>query len=670
MAEPTGPSIETRPRYRMLLEELTRTALSAENVREILLRVRDLLPPLLDAERATIFAIDTKAQELYSLVRTDGEPVVLRVAKNHHTIAGHVALSRETLVVRDACDPEELRTLHPDLRHDPRPDQGAGLHTRQVLSVPLQGEDLLLGVLQFVNSKDGADFQRNDVVLAEEIARVLSSAFLRHFRAPKKPPTVAPPPQAPSPQAPANPSSQPPPSSPAARAFAPVPTAARLPLSTMRPPRTQTDIAAITVERLVALLDPSYENTRDDDEEELPVGTGPDATIARIVRQLVLEASDRGASDVHVEPNGPREPCRIRMRIDGDCTEVVTLPPGHRAALVQRVKILADLDITERRKPQDGRFRVRGPQGPIEVRVATIPTLGENEDVVLRILSSWKHVPLEDLGLSEANLKAFRAMVRSPYGIVLAVGPTGSGKTTTLHAALAHINTPDMKVLTAEDPIEIVQPGLRQVQVNTRIGLGFPELLRAFLRQDPDAIMIGEMRDHVTADTAVEASLTGHLVFSTLQANSAPETITRLLDMNIDRVSFADALRGVVAQRLIKRLCGRCREAYAPDDDAWAALARAFGEGFHARFPREGTLLQRAVGCDQCRGTGYRGRLAIHELLPGDDRTKALIRARASMDELRASMVAEGLLSLMQDGVMKVLKGLTDLAQVQAACIE
>jgi type II secretory ATPase GspE/PulE/Tfp pilus assembly ATPase PilB-like protein len=663
MAEPTGTSIEKRPRYRLLLEELTRTAQAAESVREILLRVRDLLPPLLDAERATIFAIDTRAQELYSLVRTDGEPVVLRVAKNHTTMTGHVALSRNTLVVRDAGDLEELRALHPELRHETHPDLGVGLHTRQVLTVPMLAEELLLGVLQFVNSKDGADFQRNDVVLAEEVARVLSASLLGHCRTPKKT-LVGTTPHVP------RPASQFPPATPTTSAFAPP--SSRSPLATMRPLGALPEGSSSSVEVLVTHLEPLPEgSSRADEDEELPVGSGPDASIARIVRQLVLDASERGASDVHVEPNGPREPCRIRMRIDGDCTEVATLPAGYRAALVQRVKILGDLDITERRKPQDGRFRVRGPQGPIEVRVATIPTLGENEDVVLRILSSWKHVPLEDLGLSEANLLAFRGMVRSPYGIVLVVGPTGSGKTTTLHAALAHINRPDMKVLTAEDPIEIVQPGLRQVQVNTRIGLGFPELLRAFLRQDPDAIMIGEMRDHVTADTAVEASLTGHLVFSTLQANSAPETITRLLDMGIDRVSFADALRGVVAQRLVKRLCSRCREPYTPDDRTWEALARAFGsEAFLARFPREGTLLHRAVGCEQCRGSGYRGRLAIHELLPGNDRIKTLIRARATVDQLRDEMVTEGLLSLMQDGVVKVLKGLTDLAQVQSACIE
>ncbi len=398
----------------------------------------------------------------------------------------------------------------------------------------------------------------------------------------------------------------------------------------------------------------------------------PDAVVSRLVRHMILDAAARGASDIHVEPNGDGGPCRVRLRIDGDCVDYVTVPAPHRQAFVQRIKLLGEVDIAERRRPQDGRIRVSDGGSSVEVRLASLPTVGDNEDLVLRLLSAWRPMPLESLDFSPHNLVAFRDMIAQPYGIVLVVGPTGSGKTTTLHAALGALNTPDMKIITVEDPVEIVQPGLRQVQVNTRIGLGFPEALRAFLRADPDVIMVGEMRDRVTATVGIEASLTGHLVLSTLQANSAPETLTRLFGMDVDSLSLADALRGVLAQRLVRRLCTHCRAPYSPTPEEWQRLGDLYGdEAFatmmaardHAPEPH------RAVGCNRCRGTGYRGRLAIHELLPGTPRIKDLIRARGHLKAIRAAAAEEGVKTMLQDGVEKVFDGLTDFRQVRAACV-
>ncbi len=437
------------------------------------------------------------------------------------------------------------------------------------------------------------------------------------------------------------------------------------------PPRTHHD----HVMRIVALLDQratAAPETPEVDPTAAP-GRDEDAEISHLVNHLVLEAAARGASDIHIEPNGDHQPCRIRFRIDGDCVDYVTIPATQRQALVQRVKVLADVDIAERRRPQDGRLRVRGIGGhAVEVRVASLPTVGENEDLVMRLLSAWRPMPLEDLAFSPRNLALFRDMISQPFGIVLVVGPTGSGKTTTLHAALGALNTPDMKIVTIEDPVEIVQPGLRQVQVNTRIGLGFPEALRAFLRNDPDVIMVGEMRDRITAAVGIEASLTGHLVLSTLQANTAPETLTRLFGMDVDTLSLADALRGVLAQRLVRRLCDDCKAPYSPTPEEWQRIGDAYGDEAYAAMmsTREHEpLTHRPVGCARCRGTGYRGRIALHDLLPGTERIKALVRTRAHLDEIRRVAAAEGARTMLQDGIEKVLDGHTDMRQVRAACV-
>jgi type II secretory ATPase GspE/PulE/Tfp pilus assembly ATPase PilB-like protein len=339
---------------------------------------------------------------------------------------------------------------------------------------------------------------------------------------------------------------------------------------------------------------------------------------------------------------------------------------------VQRFKIMSKLDIAERRKPQDGKIRFRGPMGTIELRVATIPTSGSNEDIVMRILAASKPLPLEKMGFSKRNLAEFKTILDKPYGICLVVGPTGSGKTTTLHSALGHINKVETKIWTAEDPVEITQPGLRQVQTHAKIGFTFAAAMRSFLRADPDVIMVGEMRDHETAAIGVEASLTGHLVFSTLHTNSAPETIVRLLDMDIDPFNFADALLGIMAQRLVRTLCS-CKEQYNPSQEEFAELMQEYGLD---AWQKQGITyspsfkLHRPKGCSKCGDTGYKGRMGIHELLVASDEVKRLVQKRSPVEDLRRQAVAEGMTTLLQDGIQKVLAGHTDFKQVRAVCMK
>ena len=395
------------------------------------------------------------------------------------------------------------------------------------------------------------------------------------------------------------------------------------------------------------------------------------SAVVRLVNQLIVDAWNQRVSDIHIEPQGSQRETRIRFRVDGRCFEYLHVPAAYRRALVSRLKIMAGLDIAERRKPQDGKIKFKIGDRTIELRAATIPTSGPgNEDMVLRILAAEEPIPLDHLKMSPRNLREFRSLLDKPYGLILCVGPTGSGKTTTLHSALGAINTPDRKIWTAEDPVEITQPGLRQVQVNAKIGFNFAAAMRAFLRADPDVIMVGEIRDHETAEVAIEASLTGHLVLSTLHTNSAVETISRLLEMGIDPFNFADSLLGVLAQRLARTLCRECRESYHPAKEEYDALAYGFGEeafshlniSYDDRF-----LLYRSKGCSSCRDTGYKGRIGLHELLLITDEMKKLIHTRATVSELFKIARAQEMTTLVQDGVLKVLQGLTDYAQVRAA---
>ncbi|UCG64077.1 MAG: GspE/PulE family protein [Deltaproteobacteria bacterium] len=407
-------------------------------------------------------------------------------------------------------------------------------------------------------------------------------------------------------------------------------------------------------------------------DEELGGVTEEDGAIVRLVSKTIIDAYNRGASDIHIEPRMGKADAVIRFRIDGACHVYQTIPYTYKSAVCSRIKIMSDLDIAERRLPQDGKikFKKYGPLD-IELRVASIPTAGRNEDIVMRLLPTGEPVALDQMGMSERTYNAFIDIITRPYGVVLCVGPTGSGKTTTLHSALRYINKTETKIWTAEDPVEITQEGLRQVQVHPKIGLDFAAAMRSFLRADPDVIMVGEMRDHETLSTGIEASLTGHLVFSTLHTNSAPETITRMLDMGMDPFNFADALLGILAQRLVRTLCKDCKEEYHPSREEFDALVRAYNGDFDALniSYTDDLVFFRAKGCSNCQNIGYKGRMGIHELLVGTPEMKTLIQTKAPMVEIRNQAIADGMTTLMQDGIRKVFLGLTDMKQVRRVCM-
>ena len=419
-----------------------------------------------------------------------------------------------------------------------------------------------------------------------------------------------------------------------------------------------------------------------------------DNELVKLVNKIIIEAYQQGASDIHIESGNGKDMTQVRFRRDGTLGPYIEVPANYRNALVARLKIMCDLDIAEKRKPQDGKIKFKKFGGPdIELRVATIPTAGGVEDIVMRILAAGEPIALDKLGLSPRNYSTIQNIINKPYGLFLVCGPTGSGKTTTLHSVLKFLNTPETKIWTAEDPVEITQKGLRQVQVNPKAGLTFSVAMRAFLRADPDIIMVGEMRDQETVSTGIEASLTGHLVLATLHTNSAPESIIRLLDMGMDPFNFADALLGILAQRLAKRLCPKCKKAHSASAEeikkllheycaelaaleAWKSNPKAVMESIYQDWVKQFAdakgqfTLYEPVGCDACNSTGYKGRLGLHELLVGSDALKKNIQEHARVAELLATALNEGMRTLKQDGIERVLQGITDMKQVRAVCIK
>ena len=448
-----------------------------------------------------------------------------------------------------------------------------------------------------------------------------------------------------------------------------------------------------SVGELLSNLDEDGEADEDADGGAAEVSAAVENELVKLLNRIIMDAYRQGASDIHIEPQPGRGRTGVRFRKDGVLVPYIEIPASYRNALIARVKIMCDLDISERRKPQDGkiRFRKYGPLD-IELRVATIPSSGGVEDVVMRILQAGEPIPLDKLGVLPHNLERLKSAVSKPYGLFFVCGPTGSGKTTTLHSILAYLNTPETKIWTAEDPVEITQKGLRQVQVNRKAGLDFATVMRAFLRADPDVIMVGEMRDRETVSTGIEASLTGHLVFSTLHTNSAPESVVRLLDMGMDPFNFADALLGILAQRLARRLCTACRQPYHPDDAELETLLDEYCEELRglasyqadADWARAAVLagwrerhggadgrftLYRAVGCAECT-KGYRGRVGLHELMLGSERVKRLLTEHARVADLLAAALEDGMLTLKMDGIEKILDGVTDIKMVRAVCIK
>ncbi len=427
------------------------------------------------------------------------------------------------------------------------------------------------------------------------------------------------------------------------------------------------------IDELDMIPDVTFEMETEEEEREEDLVDEKSSQVVKLVDQVIVAAYRKGVSDIHVEPSVISKRTSIRFRLDGVCKEYAGVPNSMARGILSRLKIMAGLDIAEKRLPQDGKIKFRRKGIPaFELRLATIPTADSQEDAVLRILAKAGALKLSDMGLNERNSTILRKVLTQPYGMILAVGPTGSGKTTTLHSALGHINSPDIKIWTAEDPVEITQAGLRQVEVKPKIGLDFARVMRSFLRADPDIIMIGEMRDHETAGIGIEASLTGHLVLSTLHTNSAPETVTRLLDMGLNPLNFSDAILGVLAQRLVRKLCTGCKEEYHPSREEFDEIVGEYGRDCFGETGIEYSpkiTLYKRTGCEACSTTGYRGRMGIHELLEGTPVIKQLIKKSASTEDLFTQSVKDGMTTLKQDGIRKMLNGLTDMMEIRRVCI-
>lgn len=413
-----------------------------------------------------------------------------------------------------------------------------------------------------------------------------------------------------------------------------------------------------------------------------------DETVIGLVNKTINDAVRVGASDIHFEAFPSVRSAQIRYRKDGVMEAHSEYPISYHAAVVSRLKIMADLDIAEKRKAQDGRIAFGQGARKLDLRVSTIPTAKGLEVVTVRLLNSGKPLPLAKIGMHPVTLAAFREQVMKPYGLILVCGPTGSGKTTTLHSVLRELNTPERKIWTAEDPVEVVQKNISQVQVLPKIGWTFANALRSFLRADPDVIMVGEIRDAETAKVAVEASMTGHLVLSTVHTNSAAETLARMFDLEIQPFNLADALQAVLAQRLARRICPACGEKFTFGEEELELLASEYslaGGGkvpakaerdkllarWRSQFVAEGESLSgmRAMGCAACNGTGYRGRLGIHELLVVTPEIRRLIRSGATTGDIFRQAVKEGMKTLRQDGIEKVAQALTDLKEVRTTCL-
>ncbi len=751
--------------YASRLKKLSNAIHAADDINSILVGLKDQIISLYGAEYVTIYLVDNKKKEIYSRVMDEKDSLKeVRLPISSKSIAGHVALSRKDINIKNVYDREELLGIDPDLRFDSSWDKKSGIMTRQILAVPIVFKNTLNGVIQLMNKKNGKPFSAFDQKLLSDISEVLGIAFHNQARFKKIPSrydhlikeglmsekefTQA--------RDLARKQGKPVENvllmtfgitkgslREALSQYYKIPAedvldtqykpedlikeknlnyflkSYWLPLEKVKDTITvaidnpsdfgkiqeikqmynvsivklrlslKTDIeqyiktfkstpSFVEGETIVQSLDEILSNMKVQDDDFLSEGEEIDEidnfndnSVVLLVRKIIEDAFDAGSSDIHIEPYGVARDAEVRFRIDGRCHEVLTIPRNFIKGVVSRIKILAKLDIAERRKPQDGKIKFKTSKGKeIELRVATVPTANSNEDVVMRILAGSEPLPLNKI-MPEQTFDRFKEVIVKPYGIVLVVGPTGSGKTTTLHSALGYINKPDRKIWTAEDPVEITQYRLRQVQVNAKIGYTFAAAMRAFLRADPDVIMVGEMRDKETMGMGIEASLTGHLVFSTLHTNSAPETITRLNDMGLDPFNFADALLGILAQRLVKTFCGKCKQEYRPEKSEYKHLKEMYGDMFDERVSKpysKDLMLYKAGGCEACGNTGYKGRMGLYEFLAGTDGIQKKIIERALVEDIRKTAIEDGMSTLLQDGIACVFNGHTDIHQVMSVC--
>ncbi len=739
------------------LQDIANRIHSAENIKQILVDLKDGILNILNAYSVTIYVMDQVKNEIYSMFLTGSKLKEIRLPVNNKSIAGYVANTGNVVNIADAYETEELKKIDEQLTFDDSWDKKTNYRTVQIMAAPIFYANTMMGVIQILNRKGGGTFSAEEQFFLEKIADVLGIAFFNQKKvetrrrnkfnylinheliqerdlesawaeARKNRVTIED----------LLTSKYKISKEDIGRSLGdfyfckfiqfndkyPIPgdllrNLRREYLSReLWVPLEKVDGKVMVIvddpdnilkrdmiENLLKTKSVEYNvSTREDilrfinhffqthnnvtsmsdilgmlDEEDESLDeegdlvTESDSAIMQLVNKIINDAHMQDASDIHIEANLEKKNVEVRIRIDGACAIYQTLPYSYRAAVVSRLKIMSNLDITERRLPQDGKIKFkRGKGDEIELRVATIPTQGGHEDVVMRILAKGDTMPLEKMNMSPYNYKGFLEIIQKPYGMVLVVGPTGSGKTTTLHAALHHINTPEKKIWTAEDPVEITQYGLRQVQINSKIGFDFSHAMRSFLRADPDVIMVGEMRDFETAKIGVEASLTGHLVFSTLHTNSAPETIVRLLDMGIDPLNFADSLLCILAQRLVRTLC-KCKEEYHPSREEYDEIARSYGEELFSKLNipyNDDFKLSQPKGCSECNNSGYKGRTGLHEVLIATDNIKRLVQKHAMVEEIRNTAISEGMTTLLQDGISKVINGQTDFKQVYRVCMK
>ncbi len=752
--------LEEKLQIRKALQDITNRIHAAQNIKEILVDLKEGILQLFAAENMTIYVVDRNSNEIYSMFLAGTQLKEIRVPINNRSVAGYVAQNQKLVNVKDVYNLEEIKGIDKQLLFDSSWDKKSGFRTKQVLASPILRNNVLMGVIQILNKKKAGRFSDEETGFVQEIAEVLAVAFYNQERLAKRRKTrfdylisrdLLKEEELDSAWEESRENKEtmedflmnkykisksdighsleefyrckyiaynektPIPGDllknlkkeylrrelwvPIGKVDGKIQVIVDDPNNILKRDMIESLLKTKAVkydvslaEDIIKYINLFYHSTADDssindilgklegteeyldDEEDADAVTESDSVIMQLVNKIINDAYTRRSSDIHIEPNITRKNVEVRFRVDGDCALYQTLPFSYRAALVSRIKIMSNLDITVKRIPQDGKIKFKRPTGDeIELRVATIPTQGGVEDVVMRILAKGEIFTLSGVSLSKRNCSELLKILEKPYGMILVVGPTGSGKTTMLHAALHHINTPERKIWTAEDPVEISQYGLRQVQVQPKIGFDFAAAMRSFLRADPDVIMVGEMRDFETAKIGVEASLTGHLVFSTLHTNRAPETIVRLLDMGIDPLNFADSLLGIVAQRLVRTLCKNCKTPYHPSLDEYNEIVDIYGEQAfkELNIPYGSNLtLYKPKGCDACDKSGYKGRMAIHELLLNSNRIKRHIQKHETVELIRETGMEEGMTTLLQDGIEKALQGLTDIKQVRRVCIK